>query len=78
MVRFFVKLEGVCRSPSPYVTEGKVYPARPAVMDYTPEGGLVGTAIILDDQDDKITICIGPVYECHHIHGKWVIINPEE
>ena len=78
MVRFFVKLEGVCRSPFPYVTEGKVYPARSYGMEYTPEGGLTGLANITDDQFDEITIGIGSEFECYHIHGKWVIVNPEE
>ena len=78
MVQFFVKLDGVCRSPFPYVTEGKVYPVHSFDMTYTSDGRPVGRATIIDDQDDEITICIGPDFECHHIHGKWVIVNPED
>ena len=78
MAEFFVKLYGVCRSPFPYVTKGKVYPAQPADVDYTPATGLSGLATIIDDQGDEITIAAGPDYECHHIHGKWIIVNPED
>lgn len=79
MVRFFVKLEGQCRVKDfPYVTEGKVYPATPAGMTYTPATGLTGLANIIDDQDDEITIGIGSDFECYHINGRWIIVNPEE
>lgn len=80
MVRFFVKLEGQCRFQNPpYLTGGKVYPATPAGMTYTPATGLTGLATIIDDQFDEITIGIGPdYYDSHHILGEWIIVNPEE